>query len=118
MLVSTLPVAVTGRGCAAVQISDADRRRKILLLLATDKCTLTLKKWRDEGESLRRSVQVRCRSLSIPNHDPQMRFCRTWRLGLGLIMIVPFFWKAYLQIENTLNGKRPRLVHGPRAGPS
>ena len=30
-----------------------------------------------------------------------------------------FFWKAYyLPIENTLNGKRPRLVHGPRAGPT
>ncbi len=30
----------------------------------------------------------------------------------------PFFWKAlaYLPIENTLNGKRPRLVHRP--GPS
>jgi hypothetical protein len=28
-----------------------------------------------------------------------------------------FFWEAYLPIENTLNGKRPRLVHGPRAGP-
>ena len=29
-----------------------------------------------------------------------------------------FFWKAYLPIENTLNGKRPRLVHRPRAGPT
>ncbi len=27
-------------------------------------------------------------------------------------------WKAYLPIENTLNGKRPRLVHRPRAGPA
>ncbi len=27
-------------------------------------------------------------------------------------------WKAYLPIENTLNGKRPRLVHRPRAGPN
>ena len=61
MVVSTLPVAVTGRGCAAVQISDADRRRKILLLLATDKCTLTLKKWRDKGESLRVD---RCRCIA------------------------------------------------------
>jgi hypothetical protein len=25
-------------------------------------------------------------------------------------------WKAYLPTENTLNGKRPRLVHRPRAG--
>ena len=29
-----------------------------------------------------------------------------------------FFWKAYLPIENTLNGKRPSLVHRPRAGSS
>ncbi len=36
------------------------------------------------------------------------------RLGQGRLF---FFWKAYLPIENTLNGKRPRLVHGPRAGP-
>ncbi len=28
-----------------------------------------------------------------------------------------FFWKACLPIENTLHGRRPRLVHGPRAGP-
>jgi hypothetical protein len=29
------------------------------------------------------------------------------------------FWKAYLPIENTLNGKRPRrLAHRPRAGPT
>jgi hypothetical protein len=28
-----------------------------------------------------------------------------------------FFWEAYLPIENTPNGKRPRLVHRPRAGP-
>ena len=33
-------------------------------------------------------------------------------------IILLFFWKAYLPIENTLNGKRPRLVHGPRAGPT
>jgi hypothetical protein len=32
----------------AVQISDADRKRKILI---TDKCTMTLKKWREKGES-------------------------------------------------------------------
>ena len=30
-----------------------------------------------------------------------------------------FFGKhIYRSIENTLNGKRPRLVHGPRAGPA
>ena len=29
-----------------------------------------------------------------------------------------FFWRAYLPTENTLNGRRPRLVHGPRAGPA
>jgi hypothetical protein len=34
----------------AVQISDADRRRQILI---TDKCTKTFKKWRDKGESFR-----------------------------------------------------------------
>jgi hypothetical protein len=33
---------------AAVQISDADRERKILI---TTKCTTTLKKWREKGES-------------------------------------------------------------------
>ena len=32
----------------AIQISDADRRRKILI---TVKCTMTFKKWRDKGES-------------------------------------------------------------------
>ena len=34
----------------AVQISDADGRRKILI---TDKCTMTFKKWREKGESFR-----------------------------------------------------------------
>ncbi len=34
----------------------------------------------------------------------------------GWPMHFAFFWKAYLPIENTLNGKRPRLVHRPRAG--
>ena len=34
----------------AVQISDADRRRKILI---TDKCTMAFKKWRGKGESFR-----------------------------------------------------------------
>ena len=34
----------------AVQISDADRERKILI---TDKCTMTFKKWRGKGESFR-----------------------------------------------------------------
>jgi hypothetical protein len=65
----------------AVQISgsDADRRRKIIGVLITDKCTVTFKKWRDKGEleSFRvdtrlgsESVQleVHCRSLSISNH--------------------------------------------------
>ena len=45
----------------AVQISDADRKRKILI---TNKCTMTLKKWRDKGESLRvdryRCIEGRC----------------------------------------------------------
>jgi hypothetical protein len=35
---------------SAVQISDADRKRNILI---TDKCTMTLKKWREKGESPR-----------------------------------------------------------------
>jgi hypothetical protein len=41
----------------AVQISDSDRKRKILI---TDKCTMTLRKRREKGESLRRgrSIQV------------------------------------------------------------
>ncbi len=34
----------------AIQILDADRKRKILI---TDKCTMALKKWREKGESLR-----------------------------------------------------------------
>ncbi len=34
----------------AIQISDADRKRKILI---TDKCTMALKKWREKGESFR-----------------------------------------------------------------
>ncbi len=46
----------------AVQISDADRKRKILI---TDKCTMALKKWRDKGESFGVD-RYRCsRSLSI-----------------------------------------------------
>ncbi len=32
----------------AIQISDADRKRKILI---TDKCTMAFKKWREKGES-------------------------------------------------------------------
>jgi hypothetical protein len=38
------------------------------------------------------------------------------RVGLGHARAADFFWKAYLPIENTLNGKRPSLVHRPRAG--
>jgi hypothetical protein len=34
----------------AIQISDADRKRTILI---TNKCTMTLKKWREKGESFR-----------------------------------------------------------------
>ena len=45
----------------AVQISDADRERKVLI---TDKCTLTFKKWREKGESFRvdryRCIEGRC----------------------------------------------------------
>ena len=45
----------------AIPISDADRKRRILI---TDKCTMALKKWRDKGESLRvdrrRCIAGRC----------------------------------------------------------
>ncbi len=45
----------------AIQISDADRKRKILI---TDKCTMALKKWGEKGESLRvdryRCIEGRC----------------------------------------------------------
>ncbi len=45
----------------ALQSSDADRRRKILI---TDKCTMTFKKWREKGESFRvdryRCIEGRC----------------------------------------------------------
>jgi hypothetical protein len=44
----------------AVQISDVDRERKILI---TNKCTMTFKKWREKGESfrvLRRVDRYRC----------------------------------------------------------
>ena len=32
----------------AIEISDADRKRKILI---TDKCTMAFKKWREKGDS-------------------------------------------------------------------
>ncbi len=35
-----------------LSISDADRERKILIT-DTLKCTMTFKKWREKGESLR-----------------------------------------------------------------
>jgi hypothetical protein len=45
----------------AVQISDADRERKILI---TDKCTMSFKKWREKGETCRvdryRCIEGRC----------------------------------------------------------
>ena len=45
----------------AIEISDADRKRKILI---TDKCTMALKKWREKGESFRvdryRCIEGRC----------------------------------------------------------
>ena len=45
----------------AIQISDADRKRKILI---TDKCTMAFKKWREKGESFRvdryRCIEGRC----------------------------------------------------------
>jgi hypothetical protein len=44
-----------------IQISDADRKRKILRLI-TDKCTMALKKWREKGSRVPpgRSVFYRC----------------------------------------------------------
>jgi hypothetical protein len=48
----------------AIQISDADRKRNILI---TDKCTMALKKWREKGESFRvdryRCIEGRCQCL-------------------------------------------------------
>jgi hypothetical protein len=47
----------------AIEISDADRKRKILI---TDKCTMAFKKWREKGESFRvpvdryRCIEGRC----------------------------------------------------------
>jgi hypothetical protein len=52
----------------AVQISDADRKRKILI---TDKCTMTFKKLRGKGKSFRvdryRCIEGRClyHSMSV-----------------------------------------------------
>jgi hypothetical protein len=44
-----------------LEISDADRKRKILI---TDKCTMAFKKWREKGESFRvdryRCIEGRC----------------------------------------------------------
>ena len=44
-----------------MQISDADRRRRILI---TDKCTTTFQQWREKGESFRvdryRCIAGRC----------------------------------------------------------
>jgi hypothetical protein len=53
--------ALSPPNLSAVQISDADRRRQILM---TDKCTMTLKKWRDKGDFFRvdryRCIEGRC----------------------------------------------------------
>jgi hypothetical protein len=46
----------------AVQISDADRKRPGRKIRITDKCTMTLKKWREKGESIRVTVD-RCRCI-------------------------------------------------------
>jgi hypothetical protein len=47
----------------AIQISDADRKRKILIT-DSDKCTMAFKKWREKGESFRvdryRCIEGRC----------------------------------------------------------
>ena len=95
----------------AVQISDADRKRKILI---TDNCTMTFKKWRGKGESFRvdryscikgrclyHSMSVKTKvtktktalkqetfNLSNLKHDLHCGFVvRTWRLGLGLTVV-------------------------------
>ncbi len=62
----------------AVQISDADsdRKRKILI---TDKCTMTLKRWREKGESFRvtvdryRCIEGRCLYQIMSELTPQNR---------------------------------------------
>ncbi len=41
----------------AIQISDADRKQKILI---TDKCTMAFKKLREKGESFRVDRRYRC----------------------------------------------------------
>jgi hypothetical protein len=48
----------------AIQISDADRKRRILI---TDKCTMAFKKWREKGESFRVD-RYRCIDLPV-KHD-------------------------------------------------
>jgi hypothetical protein len=45
----------------AVQISDVDHRRKILI---TDKCTTTFREWRDKGESFRLD-RYRCIHVAV-----------------------------------------------------
>jgi hypothetical protein len=56
---------------SAIQISDADRKRKILI---TDKCTMARKKWREKGESLRvdryRRIEGRKR-LSVSRYSTE-----------------------------------------------
>ncbi len=46
-----------------IEISDADRKRKILIT-DSDKCTMAFKKWREKGESFRvdryRCIEGRC----------------------------------------------------------
>ena len=63
---STLRWSHSGPTKPAIQISDADRKRKILI---TDKCTMALKKWREKGESFRvdryRCIEGRCLHQSM-----------------------------------------------------
>ena len=60
----------------AIQISDADRKRKILI---TDKCTMAraFKKWREKGESLRvdgtGALKVAVYIKSCPQFKPRLR---------------------------------------------
>jgi hypothetical protein len=59
-------------------------------------------------------ANARTRVPVIQSRDDPSTLMATVTLNAFLSL----FWKAYLPIENTLNGKRPRLVHRPRAGPA
>ena len=67
------------RAKRAVRISDSDRRRKIVI---TDKCTVTLAKWREKGESFRvdRYTRIAGRCLwQVMSSKTKIRRTRTAR---------------------------------------